>query len=157
MKTAQILLFIVLYFIFSSCSKEQERSSSYIFPIKVEMTSILIDNPEIVEAITISEKQINKFSDNIEIIATTGESLIHKNKDSLSIIEGLEITKIMLGFYSNNTHLQNTIDKFEEFIYKNKKLGRIDELQAESLSLILLKYKHRVNLLKYKYQIYYER
>ena len=154
MKAVQIILFIVLYLNFSSCSKKQDRSS-YFFPLKIEITSILINDPEIVEAITISKNKINEFSDNIEILAITGETLIYK--DSLTIIEGLEITKIMLDFYSNNTHLQDTIDRFEEFIDKNKRLGRINELQEESLTLILLKYKHRVNLLKHKYHIYYER
>jgi len=157
MKTIKIILVIVLYLNISSCSKKQERSSSFIFPLKIEMTSVKVYDPEIVEIITISEKHINEYSDNIEMIAIKGEELINKNKNSLTIIEGLEITKIMLDFYSNNTRLQNTIDEFEDFLNKNKNLGRINKLQAESLSLILLRYKQRVNQLKNKYHIYYER
>ena len=157
MRATQIVLFIILSCNLSSCSKKQERSSSFITPLRIEISSILADDPEIVEAIAISEKYINEFSDNIETIAIKGELLIYKDEDSLSIIDGLQVAKIMLDFYSNNTQLQNTIEEFEEFINTNKNLQSVDDLQIEALSLILLEYKHRVNLLKHKHQAYYKK
>ena len=157
MRTTQIVLFIIFSCNLSSCSKKQERDNNFIPPLRIEMTSIIVDNPEIFESITSSEKSINEFSDNIEVIATEGKVLINKGESSLTVIDGLEVAKIMLDFYSNNTQLQNTIEEFEGFINSQKKLGRVDNLQTESLSLILLKYKHRVNLLKHKYPAYYKR
>ncbi|MCK5906468.1 MAG: hypothetical protein KAG37_02705 [Flavobacteriales bacterium] len=157
MKTAQIVLFIIFSCSINSCSKKQERSSLFISPLSIEITKILVDDPEIVETISVSEKSINEFSDNIEMIAIEGESLIHKDQDNLTIMEGLTVAKIMLDFYSNNAQLQNTIEEFEDFIDNQKKAGRLNELQSESLTLILLEYKHRSNLLKYKYPTYYKR
>lgn len=139
-----------------SCTKTQERNSGFIPPLKIEVSSI-INDPEIVEFIIISENSINEYSDNIETIVINSYELMNKDEDSLSMMEVLKVAKTMLEFYSNDTQLQNTIEEFEEFINTQKRLERIDDLQTEALSLILLEIQHRSNLLERKYPSYYKR
>lgn len=157
MRTTQIVLLIILSYIISSCTKTHERSNDFIPPLKIELSSILIDDPEITEFIGTTENKINKYSYNIEHLAIESRELTTKDEDSLSMVEVLKVAKTMLEFYSNNTQLQNTIEEFEEFINTQKRLERIDDLQTEALLLILLEIQHRSNLLERKYQFYYKK
>lgn len=141
----------------SSCSKKEDRNQNFIPPINIENISELSDDPEILDFVMRSVNSVNEYSDNIEIVALNGDRVININQDSLTVLEGLEITKIMIGFYSNCTNFQNTIDDFDAFIIEQKSNGSINQSQVAQLIAVSDMYKDRVEVLNNKYRVFYKR
>ena len=61
MRTTQIVIFILLSISISSCKKQIERNTNFIPELKIEASSILTKNLEIVEFIDISISDINEY------------------------------------------------------------------------------------------------
>ena len=154
MKTTNTILFILLYFFSISCNKEHESKHAFIPTLRIVIPNNINEDPELFNKITKSEDLINKYSNSIETIACEGARLKKGDSES-SIINGLEIAKNMLNFYSKDVQLQNTIEEFHEFIKTQKELKHISESQTETLIDIQNKFIHRVEILKHKYPMYY--
>lgn len=155
MRAINIILLIVLACNLSSCNKKETRDKSFISPLDISVSTTLTEGSEVSILVNTLEKRINEISDEIETIAIEGETLI--SKDELEIIEGLEVVKTMLNFYSSNADLHNTIEEFEEYISIQEELGEINSLELEALSLVKLELINRVEQLEQKYPIYYNR
>jgi len=104
-----------------------------------------------------TEKNVNEFSDNIEIVVLKGHDVISKNQDNLTIMEGLEAAKVMLEFYSNCTELQNTIDDFDDYIIELKSSNDFTEEQLIGMEDISNTFKNRLGILESKYKTFYKR
>ena len=157
MKLTQVILFTLITISFISCSKKKQRNQDFLPPLEIKVPVILTGDPEVFDFIISSENDVNKFSDNIEMITIEGKETINGNLDSLSIIDGLTIAKIMLDFYSNSTKLQNTINEFDKYMYDLKYSNSINEEQFKEMKIISQNYKDRVTTLEHKYTEYYKR
>ena len=155
MKTTNTILLLFLYVIISSCSKEHDSKHAFIPPVRIVIPNNINEDPEIFNKITTSEDLINKYSNSIETIACEGTRLLKKGDSKLSVIDGLEVAKNMLDFYSKDVELQNTLEGFYEFIKTQEELKHISESQTKTLVEIKNIFIHRVEILKHKYPTYY--
>ena len=143
--------------IYLSCSKREERNHEYIPVLKIDIPENLKDDEELYDFILLTEENINEFSDEIEATAIAGHNLISIPQDSLSIVEGLEITKTMLDFYYECNQLESTINKFDEFIVNRQSSDLLNRQQIAELKSISRKFKQRTKLLNKKYSEFYKR
>lgn len=155
MRPTLIILSIILYCNFSSCTKKNSRDQSFIDPLEISVPKTLDNNSEIMAIISTLEDKVNIISDEIETIAVEGEVLIRK--EELEVIDALKVAKTMLNFYSRNTELQNEIEEFDEYMCIQEELGEMNSIELETLSLIKLELINRLEQLEHKYPIYYNR
>jgi uncharacterized membrane protein len=140
-----------------SCSKRKERNHEYIPVLKIDIPNNLKDDEDIYDFILFTEENINELSDRIEATTIAGRYLITIPQDSLSLVEGLGITKIMLDFYSDSNQLQSTINEFDEYIIEQQSNNLLSVQQINELNNISLKFKQRVKLLNKKHKEFYTR
>jgi hypothetical protein len=157
MKIEKVIIFTLIYSLFFSCTKKEDRDQSFIPPLKINISNQIKENQDLYFQIISVENSINELSDNIENTAISGKLLINKKQEDLTILEGLETTKIMLSFYSNSNQIKNTIDEFDEFINEKKSCGTLNNEIVKELELISNKFKQRVKLLNKKYKEFYSR
>lgn len=157
MKTARIILLILIYCNISSCSKKDYRNQDYLLPLKIESISEISDDPEIVDFVFKTLNEVNEYSDNIERVANSNKDIIEISKDSLTVLEGLEVTKVMIEFYSNCTGIQSSVDNLDDFIKEQNSSGTLAQVESEELMAVSEMCKNRIEELSKKYKTLYER
>ncbi len=114
MRVLKVLSIVLLLGVFvTSCGSDSKRRSSNLLPpLKIEIPAEVKDDPELVDLIQKSEKAINEFSDNVEILI---EDLVDIAEDvdtaeELSTFQKLKVGKAFLEFGSHSTNVISALD-----------------------------------------------
>ena len=153
MKKLLTILIITVVSLGLSCSKEENRNSEFMKPIKIVIPSRLINNYNIVNVVHKSEKEMNIISDRIE-------TLVYENKivgDLNPLKKELLQTKLALELDYANNEMSDLLDEFNDFIKTEQLLGKIDNSDYETLVAIERTFKFRKSQIDTKYGMFLDK
>jgi hypothetical protein len=149
------LLFITL--LISSCTSGKKRDADFLPPIKIEISSEIKGDKELVDIVKSSEKAINEFSDNIERLAVDGKGILNKKEEERTLMDNMKLARMAVEFISNSTQMTQTLDKFNTYVEKRESQGIINDTQLKALEQVGLSFEKRMEQIEAKYDKYYNK
>ncbi len=157
MRVLKVLSIVLLLGVFvTSCGSDSKRRSSNLLPpLKIEIPAEVKDDPELVDLIQKSEKAINEFSDNVEILI---EDLVDIAEDvdtaeELSTFQKLKVGKAFLEFGSHSTNVISALETFDDYKSAKEQAGEpLNDDQLRALAAVSDAFEKRMEEINKKFE-----
>ncbi len=157
MKVLRVLSAVLLLSVLTiSCVGDSKgKSSNLLPPLKIEIPTEVQDDPELVDLIQKSEKAINEFSDNVEILI---EDLADIAKDvdtaeELSTFQKLKVGKALLEFGSHSTNAISALETFDNYQSAKEEAGEpLNDDQLRALAAVSDAFAQRMQEINKKFE-----
>ncbi len=119
-------------------------------PMKIEIPEILKQNEEIVAFIRSSEYELNKLSENLEVLAAETRPYINKPSEDLSTIDKIKLASALGNF---SIQFLQTSAKYHQIAEKSDHfLQTLSKDKAMAFEQVMKAFEGRINEINLKYK-----